>query len=98
MGAEFMIERVKANTPRSRTVEQVYNYLVNTAQYESGHGGYTGTIAESPGFTFVKEQFYSFDRAEEYLEKHCCKWEDTLVVSVASDKGEYWLFGGIYSC
>lgn len=98
MGAEYVVQRVKANTQISRTVEQVYDRLVEDARYDSGHGGYTGTIAESPGFKFVREQFYTFKAAEEYLDKHCQKWEDTLVVSVASDKGEYWLFGGVYSC
>lgn len=40
-----------AQTAHGRNVQEAYNNAVRDAQYEHGHGGYTGSIAEKDGFT-----------------------------------------------
>ena len=37
-----------------RTAEQAYNRAVKQAQYDCGHAGYTGTIAEKGGYIVVE--------------------------------------------
>lgn len=36
-----------------KTAEEAFNSAVHEAQYEYGHGGYTGTIAEKNSFIMV---------------------------------------------
>ena len=38
------------NTGKGRSASEVFQQLKNDAMYEHGHGGYSGTIAEKPGF------------------------------------------------
>lgn len=38
---------------RGKTAQEAFNSAVSQAQYESGHGGYTGTIAEKRSFTMI---------------------------------------------
>lgn len=39
-----------STTVKGATAREAYNLAVAEAQYEKGHGGYTGTIAEKNGF------------------------------------------------
>jgi hypothetical protein len=41
-------------TGQGETPEAAFRALVTEAQYEHGHGGYTGTIAEKDGFVMVQ--------------------------------------------
>jgi hypothetical protein len=45
MGAEQFRDTAKA-----KTAEEAFKKLVEEAQYDYGHAGYTGTIAEKPSF------------------------------------------------
>lgn len=36
-----------------KTIEEAFNTAYEDALWEHGHGGYTGTIAEKPGFVLV---------------------------------------------
>lgn len=38
---------------RGKTARDAFRVAVEDAQYESGHGGYTGTIAEKSGFVMI---------------------------------------------
>lgn len=49
MGANSFTERGTGKTAR-----EAFNAVVGQAQYEHGHGGYTGTIAEKGEFVMVK--------------------------------------------
>lgn len=49
MGAEVFIDEGAGADPK-----EVFAKLVSEAAYESGSGGYTGTIAEKPGFVIVR--------------------------------------------
>ncbi len=98
MGAEFHTNYVRAGG-RSLAGEAgaVYIQLVNNAKHDHGHAGYTGTIAESPSLRITTQIFYTIRAAEEWLLANTEKWEETKVVSVRLDDGEYWVFGGVYS-
>jgi|8_EtaG_2_1085327.scaffolds.fasta_scaffold108037_2 hypothetical protein len=39
---------------RGKTPEEAFTNAVEEAQYDYGHAGYTGTIAEKPGFEMRK--------------------------------------------
>lgn len=40
-------------TAKSKTATQAFNAAVNKAQYDHGHSGYTGTIAEKSEFVMI---------------------------------------------
>ncbi len=42
-----------SNTTTAGSAKEAYRALVSEARYEHGNGGYTGTIAETHGFTMV---------------------------------------------
>lgn len=48
MGATTFTDKATANT-----ADEAFRNLVNEALWEYGHGGYSGTIAEKPGFTLL---------------------------------------------
>lgn len=48
MGALNFCVKIKGDT-----AEEAFFAAVDEAAYESGHGGYTGTIAEKSGFTII---------------------------------------------
>jgi hypothetical protein len=59
--------------------------LVETAEYDHGHAGYTGTFAEAFGVQFLDEEFETWEAAEEFLETTCIKWDAMLIVTVNGD-------------
>jgi hypothetical protein len=48
MGAEIFFEKALGDD-----AEHAFQQAVQSAQYECGHGGYTGTIAEKSSFTLL---------------------------------------------
>ena len=94
MGADYDIAKVKARS--SREVHECHDKLVESCRYEHGHGGYSGTFAESPGVTFVDREFVSFQEAEEYIMKNAQKWENSLAVRIRDT--DTWVIGGLFSC
>jgi hypothetical protein len=52
-----------------KTVKEAFRSAIEEAQYESGHGGYTGTIAEKDSFVSCSnEVFQSYEAAINYAE------------------------------
>ena len=49
MGAEVFYHRATGATP-----QEAFNAAVQEAQYNWGHGGYTGSIAEKDSFTMIE--------------------------------------------
>ncbi len=49
MGAETFFTRA-----RGATAQEAFSDARRSAQYEHGHGGYTGTIAEKTEFTMIE--------------------------------------------
>jgi hypothetical protein len=97
MGAEFDYFRTK--TSDRKLLLKEYESLVDDSRYENGHGGYTGTFAESPGLTVRGEVFTNEDDAEEFLLNKARKWDDTLAVLVRPEGGgdPYYVMGGWFS-
>jgi hypothetical protein len=102
MGAEHRIE--KTNLPETATEVELtkkYYQLCDQASYESGHGGYTGTIAESSGMKVRSDlKFQTENDAYEHIDDFAEKWKEAVVVLVKNDKdgGYSFYFAGIYSC
>lgn len=93
MGAEFETYKVKAKN--SNELKKEYESLVEQAQYDHGHSGYTGSIAESAGLTISSEEL-SEEEAEEFIDNNTKKWGNSLAVKI-KDTEDQWLIGGIYS-
>lgn len=57
-------------TARGKTAEEAFWAAVGDAQYDHGHSGYTGTIAEKTGFEMVEcpVDYDPRDYAEKLLE------------------------------
>jgi len=57
-----------------KSAREVFRELVSDAQYESGHGGYTGTIAEKGSFTLFElpsKRMDPFKTANKVMECYC---------------------------
>ena len=99
MGAEYFCE-----VGKGKTVKEAFNRLVEEARYESGHGGYTGTIAEKSDYKSASSKvFENRQEAMDFAEKKSedgnhwsdDKWGPAAYVSFKNDKGEvcYLFFG-----
>jgi len=92
MGAQAFYTRA-----RGKTAREAFQNEVDDAQYEHGHGGYTGTIAEKGNFTLiaVPEGEVPEDFAERLVEaadpRVNDKWGPAGCVRIG--EGE-WLFFG----
>lgn len=82
---------------KGKTAKDAFNQAVSDAQYEHGHGGYTGTIAEKRSFKMVTlpagKTLDAF--VEECMDNHThfCrdKWGDAACVALGND--EFYFFG-----
>lgn len=103
MGAEDVTLTVKGGNQTH--VKRKVAKACEEAQYESGHGGYTGTWAEWNGrVSFHDKIFQSKCEAYNYLfgdsERGVCeKWDDAIAVQFRNEAGQLnWLVGAIVSC
>ncbi len=96
MGAsDFMVYGVGTDA------REVFNRLVEDAQYEYGHGGYTGTIAEKNGYKIVAEPMTKEEgkkKAYEMIEDND-KWGPAYCIPLKDEKGvqKGFLFFGLAS-
>ena len=88
---------VRAN---GKTAKEAFDRAVEHAKYESGHGGYTGTIAEKTGFVMIEigENHNSANHvADDVLDDddHPVndKWGPAGCVKVLDREDEYLFFG-----
>jgi len=95
MGAQSAFYSITAKTIKE--VKSRANGLRETARYDHGHNGYTGTIAEDNGDTKIIHPAMPDLEAEKYIEDHAEKWEATLAIKILNTP-DRWLLGGIYSC
>ena len=94
MGASQFIE-----TAHGEDAQQAFRIAVEDAQYESGHGGYTGTIAEKDGYGFRMVELPRDKDAREYVDElfddegHFCqdKWGPAACIQVGPT--EFIFFG-----
>ncbi len=73
MGAESFYTR-----SRSRTVEEAFQKAVEKAQYDHGHRGYTGTIAEKTSFKLVADEPLNEEKIRDLYEEVNSSEEESL--------------------
>ena len=86
-----------------KTPEQAFNAAYEQACYEFGHGGYTGSIAEKPGFEFIVEGVQTREEAQRLVDEKSWendKWGDCFALEIESDKEglRCFVFFGCASC
>jgi hypothetical protein len=86
MGASVEIGFIKAQS--GDTARTAFERAYREACYESGSGGYTGTIAESDGFFVTRTapmlHWQASEHADSLLDKEVTKWGSTGMVPVAN--------------
>ena len=91
MGAEYSQFTARCE---KREITRVFAEYVEECQYEQGHGGYTGSMAETDGCSMTDQEFINEHDAEEWLMDNAQKWGPALIVQVTlKDQEPYWLFG-----
>lgn len=82
---------------RGGTANEAFSAAVSEAQYESGHGGYTGTIAEKSEFVMipVPAGVAPAEYAEKLMEVGDSRIDDKWGPAgcVKLEEGEYLFFG-----
>lgn len=94
MGAE-----VFGSTAEGKDAKEAFGNAVEQAQYDYGHAGYTGTIAEKHGFVMVTDERLSYEAAEALARKLIDaedprvddKWGDAGCIAL--DDGRFHFFG-----
>lgn len=90
MGASFFITSSKGETP-----QEAFESAVRRAQYESGHGGYTGTIAVKDSFVMIDlpDGVEPFNHADELVDdpRISSKWGPAGCFKLPGD--QYYFFG-----
>lgn len=84
---------------KGKTAKEAFNTAVSEARYESGHGGYSGTIAEKDSFVFLgtrpnKKEAYAY--AQTLMEDIDSRIEDKWGPAgcVAVEGTDFFLFFG----
>jgi len=95
MGAQYD-ERIINQCPASELSAE-FAKIVDACRYESGHGGYTGTFAESHGVKIVSRNFETIREASEYLNETAEKWGPALAVKAKHNDRPVWVIGAICS-
>jgi hypothetical protein len=91
-------------TARAKSAKEAFDMLYDKAKYDHGHAGYTGTIAEKPGFRIfetpegmtpkefiqaIESDKFAYD--EKVMECYDDKWAPAVCVQVGED---LWTFLG----
>ena len=82
------------------TVEEAFDTAVFDAQYDYGHSGYTGTIAEKSDYTIISADALSLQAASDMAVTLMNdplvedKWGPAGAIRVVDDTHDGWLFFG----
>ena len=91
-------------TARAKSASEAFDMLYDQAKYDHGHAGYTGTIAEKPGFRIfeppegmtprefihaIESDKIAYD--EKVMELYDDKWAPAVCVQIEED---LWTFLG----
>lgn len=88
---------ITVQSDKSSLIEK-HNQVVDAHQYEYGHGGYTGTWAESSGLEVKHRVFETQDEAYDWLQNAIRKWEPDIAVRFkGEDGGLIYMVGGCHS-
>lgn len=82
--------------------ERTFDRAVKDAQWEHGHGGYTGTIAEKRSFVTIEAKPHTREEARNLSNKLmdkddrriCGKWGPAGAIRVVDGEFDGWLFFG----
>ena len=89
MGACVVAEFIpRGETVDDSTVKATVERMIESARYDFGNRGYSGTIAEANGVSL------DFD----FVDKVAEKWGPAVVVRGLQDGAEGVFVGGVYSC
>jgi len=93
MGAENHIQGtgLKADAT-DKEIGEAYDSAVEDAAYELGHGGYTGSIAESQGLCIRRDLVFTKDDDID-IDEFADKWGPTVAIVIDG----HIAFAGIYS-
>lgn len=92
--------QIFSSVGKGKTIDEAFRASVESAKYEYGHGGYTGTIAEKHGYVLVsvptgqEPKAYAKSLLEAHDERVYDKWGPAVAVELR--EGE-WLFFGLAS-
>lgn len=78
----FAILKAKNEGEARKEVEE----LIETAAWEHGHGGYTGSFAEANGVAVHKNTFSDLSDAEEWLDENAEKWGPAIIAKTKDGK------------
>lgn len=93
MGAEVFIE-----VSRGKDAQEAFDAAVKGAQYDYGHAGYTGTIAEKTEFVMIDcpenkdPEEYAEDLIDESDDRIRNKWGPAGCIKL-KEEGEFLFFG-----
>lgn len=95
MGAEWF-----QVVERGASAKEAFDNAVESAQYDYGHAGYTGTIAEKSKFVMICKSPMSLDDANYLIQKMCDnedkrirdKWGPCGCIPL-TENNEYYFFG-----
>ena len=91
MGCEFICDALPIEKfPTSNDVQQELENLIKQAEWDHGHSGYTGSLAEANGIDIrSRKKFRSFEEAAEWLDDNAPKFGSVVVVKTDED----WVYG-----
>ena len=84
MGAQYNFMVIKDDgKPRPFSdVKTKFDGVMESAAYDYGHAGYTGSWAECDGIVMKGGSFGSADSADEWLQEKAEKWGPALAVRI----------------
>lgn len=83
-----------------KVAQDAFNQAVEEARYKYGHAGYTGTIAEKPGYEIVSSEPLSLEDADKFIKDTINKnpkWGEAWAIKVCDDKFNGYVFYGYAS-
>lgn len=92
MGAVFNFEICKESLSRGGAVDRGLA-MIETAKYDHGHAGYSGSWAECDGVKIRSEVFDCGYEAKQWLDANAEKWGPMLIVKL----NDGWAFGACCS-
>lgn len=98
MGACVVAEFIpRGETVDDSTVKATVERMIESARYDFGNRGYSGTIAEANGVSLELSLFYNPEDFD-FVDKVAEKWGPAVVVRGLQDGAEGFFVCGVYSC
>ena len=92
MGAEYCDLKLEASKD---LLNEAFNSIVEQAQYDHGHAGYSGSFAEKDSFA-IHDVVMDEANAYDYCQEHATKWGDAIFIPLNEERTE-WYLGAVCS-